>query len=287
MKCHLFVLIVLSLMLSALAAQESLFYTREGYESKEMLPAAKREKARPELFNSRSILSTESFEGSFPPDGWTLIDEDGDEHNWYHDSTVSNTGNFSVTSACFISGFHYPDNYLITPAINIPQGETFLSYFIHLSSMFPDYYAVMISTTTPTVNAFTMLLSEQSPGDEWTERLIDLSEYAGATVYLAFRHYNSFGLGKVSIDDVTVFEKLEHDLAALSISGNLAPTAGVPYQYLVSVRNIGTSTATDYTVVLKQDNNVLASATGTSLEAMDRHTFEIDFLEGIPSGFPR
>lgn len=57
----------------------------------------------------------------------------------------------------------------------------------------------------------------------------------------------------------------EHDLAAVSISGNLTPTADVSYNYLVSVRNNGTEPQTNYTVSILVGPNELASVAGPEI----------------------
>lgn len=55
------------------------------------------------------------------------------------------------------------------------------------------------------------------------------------------------------------------DLAALSISGNLTPTAEVSYNYLVSVLNNGTETQTSYSVSIMSGTTELASVAGPAL----------------------
>ena len=58
--------------------------------------------------------SDESFEG------WMSYDADGDGYGWEVDNYYSyNGGTYSLTSRSYYSGILYPDNWLISPMVNL------------------------------------------------------------------------------------------------------------------------------------------------------------------------
>jgi len=114
-----------------------------------------------------------------------------------------------------------PDNWLITPQLEIPASATsaLLEYYVATWLGYPEYndywqdhYGVFISTTTNSVGSFgnTPLLQETPPGSMggnsaiWSYRTINLDNYIGSSIYLAFRHYDSAGCYYIMIDDVKV-----------------------------------------------------------------------------------
>jgi hypothetical protein len=56
-----------------------------------------------------------------------------------------------------------------------------------------------------------------------------------------------------------------NDLAALSLTGNQTPTAGISYNYTVAVNNNGTATQTNYSVKLMAGTTQLASVAGPTI----------------------
>lgn len=162
----------------------------------------------------------EGFENAFPPAGWTTIDNDGDGYNWYRGvvpSHSANTGTGSAVSASWMAsgiGVLFPDNWLITPQLVFPVGsEMVLRWFTAAQDYeYPeDHYGVFISTAGNSVSDFvtTPLFTETLFTDDWLLREIDLSAYAGESVYIAFRHYNSPDMFQMKIDDVWVGEKAD------------------------------------------------------------------------------
>jgi hypothetical protein len=158
---------------------------------------------------------SEGFENtSFPPTMWALVDNDNDGYNWSHFDLEdgSHSGNYCVASASYINniGALTPDNWLITPALQLPtpgagQGM-FLKYYVAAQdpSCPNEHYAVMISTTDTQVSSFTNVFNETLSSTDWVEKIVDLSDYHGETIYVAFRHYNVTDMFYMKLDDVWV-----------------------------------------------------------------------------------
>ena len=199
----------------------------------------------------------EGFESGIPST-WTNIDSDNDGYNWVRASvllageTISpHDGTDFVCSQSYDEndGDLTPDNWLVTPAITVGTAEV-LTYYVAIydSSYAAEHYGVYISTTSPTnISSFTLLHQEtlQSQNIDWTERTIDLSAYAGQTVYIAFRHFNCNDEYYLFLDDVTVgpaptcFPVV--NVTASNVTENSADIAWIdtvnatPYAYQVEV----------------------------------------------------
>ncbi|MDD4847567.1 MAG: C10 family peptidase [Bacteroidales bacterium] len=168
---------------------------------------------------TKSEFFNESFENGLPDD-WITMDADGDGYQWMLDSTglsQPHTGRFYVASASFMLyvGALTPDNWLITPKINIDGDH--LVYWVSAKDedWAAEHYGVYISTTGTAVEDFTLLFEEtmsdknnweretrdaKTQGD-WYRRVIDLSEFSG-DVYIAFRHFNATDWFMLLLDDV-------------------------------------------------------------------------------------
>lgn len=174
----------------------------------------------------------ENFENAEAFDCWTFIDDDGDGFNWDinylrdaendegtgygHNGSYGLVGSASWNSS---AGALTPDNWMITPAFAIPSNGTYkLNWYV--KGQDPDYageyYSVYAATqnsleafkaTTPLFNGFST--------DEWTLKTVNLSAYAGQTIYIAFRHHNVTDMFYIDIDDISVAQGTgleEHDM---------------------------------------------------------------------------
>lgn len=167
------------------------------------------------IINLSAHFLEEGFEGETIPEGWSIVDNDGDTHNWeiYDVSAAGHTGAQSIMSESWGPGGVgplTPDNWLISPAISIPD-STYAYWWI--ATQDPDYpyenYGVFVSTTGTEPGDFTMAFYEElDAGDfTWQVRSLDLQEWAGETIYLAWRHYNCGDNYKIKLDDITVSDQ--------------------------------------------------------------------------------
>jgi len=162
--------------------------------------------------NAQYLLQ-EGFEGTDIPTGWTTIDNDGDGNEWYVlNNSESSSGGFVVhsgeghiTSASYAGVALTPDNWLITPAIEL-TGPATLSFWVagQDPSWAAEYFGVFLSAAGATVNDFTVELTNGTATGEMTQYQVDLSPYVGQTVYIAFRHYNVTDQFRLNLDDVEI-----------------------------------------------------------------------------------
>jgi subtilisin family serine protease len=155
------------------------------------------------------LLFGESFE-KFPT-GWTFVDADGDGYGW--DQTTDLTayhGKGVAYSSSYINdvGALTPDNWLISPEIEIPQDamSVVLTYFVGApdKSYYKEKYAIYIGTGTD-YTTYELLFSEKIFDPEWSERVINLTEYAGEKVHIALRHYESTDQYIIMVDDFAIY----------------------------------------------------------------------------------
>ncbi|MDR2057518.1 MAG: choice-of-anchor J domain-containing protein [Dysgonamonadaceae bacterium] len=185
-------------------------------------------------------LFEEGFENGIPS-SWKNMDVDGDGEKWYEIVNVStitpHNGVGLVTSASYKSGVLYPNNWLITPAVRLRTNSKLTYYIGAQDAAYPtEHYGVYISTTNTDISSFSLLFEETmtaSPGYQvngqvaedafrssgpqyaqgaWYERNIDLSPYAGQTVYIAFRHFNTVDKFRLNLDDVKVTCTISHSV---------------------------------------------------------------------------
>ena len=184
---------------------------------------------------------TQGFESGLG--GWTTVDGDNDGENWFSstgsDEDIIPHGGSSYASSWSYDHVYYdswnPDNYLISPAITVTSGLN-LSYYVirGCHSGYPDQYSLYVSTSaTPSdINALTPLVTESPTETQWTKKTFSLENYAGQTVYIVFRHHNSYDMCSIGIDDVTIGEA---GMPEVMLPGPLTASIGTPLNIGASV----------------------------------------------------
>lgn len=170
----------------------------------------------------------ENFDSCFLPSCWTTIDANRDYHDWKiscENGVTAHSGNGVAVSESFSLDEDRPlapDNWLITPPVTLDGIHTELGFWIAPQDpLYPEYYGVYVSTEGhDNVNSFTGLF-EGTATEGWVKHLIDLSSYAGQTIYIAFRHYNSINQFWLNLDDVSI------DRAGAGVEEKVLVNAGV------------------------------------------------------------
>ncbi|MBR4156144.1 MAG: choice-of-anchor J domain-containing protein [Bacteroidales bacterium] len=156
-------------------------------------------------------------------DGWTLIDADGDGHNWknisefaYEPFGYNNTYCAASFSYDNEDGVLWPNNYLVTESKYNIVADSKLTYKVssHDRIYCAEHYEVAISTTGTNPNDFVTIYEETlSAGEadyegslqgQWFDREIDLSVFAGQKVYIAFRHCLCVNQYFMKLDNITL-----------------------------------------------------------------------------------
>jgi hypothetical protein len=169
---------------------------------------------------------TEGFEGGL--NGWNVLTVLSDGGSWIHSS--NNLGGYDYTThahggtgfaMCYsfvdYVGAYNTDSYLITPQkYDIVNGSTLSFWADNANDSYPENFSVCVSTAAnPGANDFTTVWSGGAKGngakaevrhdanryDNWRSHSIDLSAYAGQSVWIAFHDVN-YDMYEIWIDDV-------------------------------------------------------------------------------------
>ncbi|MCI7481656.1 MAG: choice-of-anchor J domain-containing protein, partial [Clostridium sp.] len=155
-------------------------------------------------------------------EGWTIRDDDGDGYNWeWMDASASDYNVYEGTH-CMASASYQnsafgggtaltPNNWLISPAFTAGSTVTFW-----YAGQDPSYaaetfgvYVIANGTTSDELAYFTA-------SGTYQQGSVDISDFAGQTVQVAFRHY-----------DITDMFRLNLDLVEVSGGGSI-PNTPVP-----------------------------------------------------------
>ena len=171
--------------------------------------------------------------------GWTSIDADNDGNGWvssaepgiYHNASVNLSGTGHNESEAYVISGSYanqtqaaltPDNYLVSPTPIVAQAGAAISFWACAQdASYPEeHFGVAVSTTTATASAFTTIQewtmtakgmgamsagrNRQARQGNWYQYTVDLSSYAGQTIYVAIRHFNCTDQFILNVDDITL-----------------------------------------------------------------------------------
>lgn len=150
------------------------------------------------------------------PCTWTTIDKDGDGYNW-RINTAGSEG-FAVSDSWMsgVAGTLKPENYLISPKINLTglSGTVKLRYTIQIPDpvSVEEHYKVAVSTSGNKVADFNDIVMEETCTvadyyenlPEWKERLVDLTPYIGKNIYLTWCHFNCTNIYQILLDSIQV-----------------------------------------------------------------------------------
>ena len=153
--------------------------------------------------------------------GWTNYDKDGDGYNWVWangGTTYAHSGNLVLYSQSYDSGAGAlsPDNWAVTPPIQLTEGN-YLSFWVRpLDTSWPDSFAVYISNESPEGTMTTLLpltsypdgeCAEWGPDGIYQHFIIQIpAEFDNEVVYIAFQH-NCTNQYALILDDVAVTEE--------------------------------------------------------------------------------
>ena len=138
------------------------------------------------------------------PGGWTSIDQDGDGNEWYHLNGVvglkAHSGLGHVTSASYNGAALTPDNWLVSPEVTL-KGELRFWACGQDASYAAEVFAVYVSVGN---RDWVKISDDITATGEMTEYVFSLSEYEGQTGQVAIRHYNTYDMFRLNVDDIFI-----------------------------------------------------------------------------------
>jgi len=143
---------------------------------------------------------TEDFEGTFLPDGWTKIVQAGNDITQSNSQNHTDGGTYSARFSSYSSSTDY-NQYLFSPAVTVNAAYAQLSFWHRKYNQSAESLEWGISTSTDPLT-FTWTAVNLS-NTAWQQTIVDLSSYAGSTVYLGFHYYGNYAY-YVYLDDVDI-----------------------------------------------------------------------------------
>ena len=157
----------------------------------------------------------DNFEGSF---NWMLIDADGDGNNWETDYWTSGLYYDGSKDAVSYSWRDQqvlrPDNWMISPSFEIGEGDKYLSFWTASANTgagadIDEHYAVYVLPEGSELEDAILIFETTLDTAKLTEHVFDLSTFAGDTVQLVFRHFDSVDEYTLLIDAVAVGDLID------------------------------------------------------------------------------
>ncbi|MBQ7144091.1 MAG: S8 family serine peptidase [Oscillospiraceae bacterium] len=162
---------------------------------------------------SENAAYTWSFETDPEADGWTFEDVDGDGNNWYMSvkslADYAYDGQYFITSASYSSVALNPDNWAISPAVDLSGIET-PSLSLYVRGQDPSWageHYQLYAGTTPDPTAMTAISDEMVATGEYENIVASLADFAEETeVYIAIRHFNISDMFRLNVDRVEIID---------------------------------------------------------------------------------
>lgn len=150
------------------------------------------------------------------PEMMTTWDLDGDGFNWYWGQLADGSSHLRSQSWDPDEGALTPDNWVITPLLELGSLEEGEQIFVNLNvgvfantpAFRQEHYGVFVSQTTMEPDAFEMVYEEtftqDTPRLEPLPRKINISQFAGQNVYVAVRHFDVTDMDRMFLDRIEV-----------------------------------------------------------------------------------
>ncbi len=231
----------------------------------------------PVIESLESVLLDEGFE-SWEPEEWTFYQLGVQWLGWQQSDFQPNTGEYSAYHGYFAGGIH--DNWMVTPQLTI-DGEYQLIFWDRLTEYnYYDYSGVLISTGSgdPEDGEFTEVYNaDDATPLTWTEQIVDLSDYLGMDIYIAFQ-YTGNNAHSWYVDDVKVSPLAYTDGG---INDILNPPTGTTTvggsieEVTVELKNFGTETIEGADIEWSVNGEVQTPYTATGLTLLQGETVEV------------
>jgi hypothetical protein len=146
--------------------------------------------------------------------GWTLINADGDNYNWYifdpvysgYESSdgVNMWGNKCATSASYMGAALTPDDWMISPQVTL-KGQLSFWACAQDPDWSAEHFAVYVTTGDPAdLDSYVPVTEELVSTGTLQQYIVDLSQFEGQQGYVAFRHFNCSDMFRLNIDNVMI-----------------------------------------------------------------------------------
>jgi hypothetical protein len=256
---------------------------------------------------SQVYLVPEDFSGNdFPPEDWTI--ENGGDDNTFEQGPMPMTNEPPCAWIANPSNTTVDDR-LISPPVLLPldtdiklyaqmrgsvgyalaqywDPDNEVRYFIEISNDGGNTWDVILDLDDQ-ASVLNAGASWPWPDWNWFDVAIDISDYGGYNVLIAFHHEKEFapsGGGSFGITNIGILEDIENDVQLLSM---VMPDYSVVNNQVViegNLKNIGSNSITSFEgeYLIDGEPAELFSVSGVNIPQFDSYTF----TAGAPAVFP-
>jgi thiol-disulfide isomerase/thioredoxin len=238
------------------------------------------------VVQAQTFFINENFNAAGVPAGWTQ-------------QTAATDGGWKVGSNTQLQSQYWPipafqgnmiatnddacncnkaNEFLITPAINLAgAGAALLSFDYFYNNGTYQGATENLSVRVSTDGGTTFTLVEVIAGvGAWTNKLIDLSAYAGQTIHIGFRYDDGGGwLFGAALDNVQVYEPVMYDIAGISMPVAEYVLTNQPMNFAGVVQNLGSANVTSMRLNYSINNGAPVSqvVNGLNLNLTNNYNF--------------
>ena len=229
-------------------------------------------------------LLTESFEGSFPPSGWTIVNN-GTGNDWVQD-TMPNNASDGVKSMKYIyDASSSGDTYAFTKGVYLTNGLTYSIKFDYKaqSSFYAEKMRVTIGTAN-TVASTTDTLWDNNGGTgiantSYAQGSIFYTATATDSVYFGFNCYSDPFMYYLFVDNIVITQVPQNDIEVMEVLGSYGSLGQDNYSVKVVLKNSGTQNQTNVPMNYKLAGGTVVSETMSgTLAALSTDTFTFTTL---------
>jgi len=186
-----------------------------------------------------SFPYTQDFEGTFPPNAWTIVnDATAAPYTWAQTAAQNHTTGGGYSAYHRYNGSNNEDGWLISPIVNVPADRALYNLSFWNYNGYPSWYGyngVLVSTGSPDPvdGDFVEIWSPDAVTAAWSQETLSLGDYAGQSIYIAFR-YGGLDAHDWYLDDIVIEEQPLVDMIAPTITHSwLINTINTTDAYLV------------------------------------------------------
>jgi len=239
------------------------------------------------LFTSSTVnaqLFTESFEGSFPPSGWAIVNN-GTGNDWVQNIGVSGSSDGTKSMKYIYNGTDTADTYAFTKGIYLTSGSTYSIKFDYKiqSSYYPEKLRVTVGTDQTVANVVDTLWENNGgtnlSNDVFEQGSVFYTATATDSVYFGFNCFSDPNMYYLFVDNIIITQVVQNDIEVLEILGTYGSFGQDNYSVKVVLKNSGTLDQTNVPVNYKLGNGSVVSETMTgTFAALATDTFTFTTL---------
>lgn len=228
------------------------------------------------------VLLTETFEGTFPPSGWTSLNA-GTGNSWQGSDATFTDGPYAAFAGSKAMIYEYNANaanaWMISPAVAMTAGQAYSITFYYRvrSGTYPEKLKVTVGNAA-TVAAQTTTLWDNNGGASitnagWRQGRITYTPGATASYYFGWNAYSDGDMWAIQVDNIKIEVPPTSPSCVTNISPangatNVATTPNIPFSWNATAGadayNLYLGTTNPPTTLVGAFSGTTASITGTT-----------------------